>query len=149
CDALVRECNDPWVGDEQALVQRALAAFRAGHHEAAMALAVSIGEPLANWASTPRVRGFLSEADRDTWEKKRHKTSNTSGWHRRSITRRRRCTTMMCSAMRSSRRSSASSGPFELNVATLFLLVCRVTSSLIGLRSRTSLWRIRYSPSCS
>jgi hypothetical protein len=71
CDIVVAECNDPWIADEQGLTMRALSAFSAGHSEAAMALAVSIGEPLATWASTPRVKTFLSAADKDNWERKR------------------------------------------------------------------------------
>lgn len=75
CGILAAECGDPWIADEQALVQRAILALGAGHHEAAMALAVSVGEPLAVWASTPRVKLFLSTTEREDWEKKRHKTS--------------------------------------------------------------------------
>lgn len=69
CAELLAECCDPWLTDDQALVGKALDAYRQGHHEAAMALAVSVGEPLAAWASTPRVRAFENTTDRDAWEK--------------------------------------------------------------------------------
>jgi hypothetical protein len=36
-----------------------------------MALAVSVGEPLAIWASTPRVQSFDSKAERDAWKQRR------------------------------------------------------------------------------
>ena len=36
------------------MVQRALTALRANHHEAAIALAVAVDEPLALWTSEPR-----------------------------------------------------------------------------------------------
>jgi hypothetical protein len=71
--ALLSECRDPWVQDDQFLLVRALDAFEAGHHEAAMALGVSIAEPLAAWASTPRVISFDSNADMEIWEKARKK----------------------------------------------------------------------------
>lgn len=71
CRTLVRQCSDAWIKDQRALVDRALDAFAEEHHEAAMALAVAVGEPLAVWASEPRVRVFDSKADMDGWEKKR------------------------------------------------------------------------------
>lgn len=48
-----------------------------------MALAVSIGEPLAVWASTPRVKGFDSKAEKDTWEKERTRKKYT--WAEREL----------------------------------------------------------------
>lgn len=72
CSNLIAACDDPWMDDMHALALRALDAFRTGHHEAAMALAVSLGEPLATWASTPRVRMFSSEEDKGAWERKRN-----------------------------------------------------------------------------
>jgi len=53
---LLRECDDPWTDDEQHLLSKALSAYEAGFHEAAMALAVVVGEPLALWASIPRAQ---------------------------------------------------------------------------------------------
>jgi hypothetical protein len=73
CLDALDECRDPWLDDHVILARRAVQAYREGHHEAGMALAVNIGEPLAVWASTPRVRGFDSEADRNAWEKYRKK----------------------------------------------------------------------------
>jgi hypothetical protein len=73
CVDLVEECDDPWISDSRTLVQRALAALKAGHHEAAMALAVAVGEPLALWASEPRVKLFESEEEREQWEAARKK----------------------------------------------------------------------------
>jgi len=68
CHALLDECHDVWVEDERTLVNRAIAAYEAGFHEAAMALAVAVGEPLALWASVPRVKVFESEQERVEWE---------------------------------------------------------------------------------
>lgn len=71
CRVRLGECGDPWVADAAFLLGKAFDAFDSGHHEAAMALAVSIGEPLALWASVPRVQVFESEDARDKWEKRR------------------------------------------------------------------------------
>jgi hypothetical protein len=71
CGSLVTECRDGWLGDDPLLVRRAIDAFKAGHHEAAMALAVAVGESLARWASEERVYMFASEADKRTWERER------------------------------------------------------------------------------
>jgi hypothetical protein len=73
CKAIICLCDDPWLTDEHMLAQKAMAAYEDGHREAAMALAVCIGEPLAIWASTPRCQLFHSEADREEWERKRKK----------------------------------------------------------------------------
>ena len=62
---LVEECGDAWIADERTLTHQAILAAEAGHHEAAMALAVSVGEPLAIWASVPRVKVFRSGSRRD------------------------------------------------------------------------------------
>jgi hypothetical protein len=51
CEQALEVCRHPSLADEATLARRAVAAFRAGHHEAAMALAVSLGEPLAKWWS--------------------------------------------------------------------------------------------------
>ena len=69
CDELLEECRDGWLHDDRVLVGRAIYAFKAGHHEAAMALAVAVGEPLALWASQERLRIFDSEAEKLAWEK--------------------------------------------------------------------------------
>lgn len=76
CGGRLAECTDPWVADAQSLLYRSAEALRAGHHEAAMALAVSVGEPLAHWASIPRVRGFGSQEEADAWELRVKKRSN-------------------------------------------------------------------------
>ncbi len=71
CHVLLKECDDPWIADERALVVRAVATYKAGFHEAAMARAVAVGEPRAHWASESRVRVFGSEQERNDWEKQR------------------------------------------------------------------------------
>lgn len=73
CQLLLDECSDPWVSEERTLVGRSLDAYQAGHHEAAMALAVAVGEPLAQWASEPRVQMFESSQAEQEWEKDREK----------------------------------------------------------------------------
>lgn len=67
-ESLDRSMHPELVG-HHSLVVRAIDAYEAGHREAAMALAVSVGEPLALWASEPRETGFLSEANREAWKK--------------------------------------------------------------------------------
>ncbi len=74
CKAITRYCDDPWVADACGLTGAAIAAYENGHHEAAMALAVSVSDPLAIWASTPRFRFFKSEAAKEMWEKSRKKS---------------------------------------------------------------------------
>lgn len=71
CRTLLKECEDAWVKEERTLITRAVAAYDAGFFEAAMALAVAIGEPLALWASEPRVQSFDSEAAKVAWEAKK------------------------------------------------------------------------------
>jgi hypothetical protein len=71
CGRLTSQCTDPWISNERTLLIRAIDAFNAGHHEAAMALAVALGEGLALWASEPRVIAFDSKADAEAWEKVR------------------------------------------------------------------------------
>lgn len=73
CHERLQECRDPWVQEERTLIGRALAAYEAGFHEGAMALAVAVGEPLALWASEPRVKVFDSEEDRAAWEAEKKK----------------------------------------------------------------------------
>ena len=71
CVELLGECDDPWLADDTALISRAVAAYAGGFHEAAMALAVSVGEPLATWASTPRVHAFKDRTEEANWETSR------------------------------------------------------------------------------
>lgn len=73
CKVVICHCDDPWVADMHALIARAIAAYEDDHQEAAMALAVSAGESLALWASTPRIKCFKSEAEQEAWEKSRKK----------------------------------------------------------------------------
>ena len=75
CRLLLDECSDPWVSEMRTLIGRSLDAYQAGFHEAAMALAVAVGEPLALWASVPRVQMFESSQAEQEWEanRKRHK----------------------------------------------------------------------------
>lgn len=83
-DEVLDECTDRWLEDDTELARKAVAAFRAGHHEAAMALAVALGEPLAAWASTPRVTSFESMAERREWERKR-KDDRSYQWARTEL----------------------------------------------------------------
>jgi len=76
CHERLAECTDPWVAGPQSLLSRSAEALQAGHHEAAMALAVSVGEPLAHWASVPRVHGFHSQEEADAWELRVNKKGN-------------------------------------------------------------------------
>src|SRR5579885_2489919 len=69
CKVAISDCDDPWVADTCALTGAAIAAYEAGYHEAAMALAVSVGEPLATWTSIPRVQAFRSETAQEDWER--------------------------------------------------------------------------------
>lgn len=71
CKAIISDCDDPWIADASMLTGAAIAAYEGGHHEAAMALAVSTSEPLAIWASTPRSQAFKSEAAHEEWERYR------------------------------------------------------------------------------
>jgi hypothetical protein len=73
CKMIIHDCDDPWVTDEHDLAAKAIAAYEDGHQEAAMALAVSVGEPLAIWASTPRWKFFKSDAEQEAWERSRKK----------------------------------------------------------------------------
>ena len=73
CQLLLDECSDPSVSEERTLINRSLDAYQAGHHEAAMALAVAVGEPLAQWASVPRVQMFESSQAKQEWEANRER----------------------------------------------------------------------------
>ncbi|MBB1152473.1 hypothetical protein [Amycolatopsis dendrobii] len=68
CSAALGECTDPWLASTVLLALRAVDAHRSGFHEAGMALAVSLGEPLAAWGAEPRVRAFDSNQHRKAWE---------------------------------------------------------------------------------
>ncbi|MEV1317884.1 hypothetical protein AB0J14_17595 [Micromonospora arborensis] len=75
CADALSHCIDEQLQDRVPLAEAAIAAYRAGHAEAAMALAVSLGEPLAAWASTPRVRSFDSRAEQQAWLQRRSRVS--------------------------------------------------------------------------
>lgn len=51
CHEALQMCWHPSLLDEATIARRALVTYRAGYHEAAMALAVALGEPLAKWWS--------------------------------------------------------------------------------------------------
>ena len=73
CRLLLEECSDPSVSEMHTLIDRALDTYQAGFHEAAMALAVVVGEPLALWASEPRVQMFESSQAEQEREANREK----------------------------------------------------------------------------
>ncbi|MET8265293.1 hypothetical protein ACWD8I_07020 [Micromonospora arida] len=73
CSTVVAECTDERLQDQLPLAEAAIAAYCGGHPEAAMALAVSLSEPLALWASTKRFRSFDSREERDAWERRLEK----------------------------------------------------------------------------
>jgi hypothetical protein len=73
CRTRIGQSNDELAADESTLVRRALDAFEAGYHEAAMALAVAVGESLALWASEPRVHFFDSREEMIAWDELRKK----------------------------------------------------------------------------
>lgn len=75
CATALDECDEDEIVDTVYLARCAVDALVEGHHEAAMALAVSMAEPLAQWASTPRVRSYDSAADEEQWEKQLKSTS--------------------------------------------------------------------------
>jgi hypothetical protein len=67
CAATIDDCRAPEIADSRVLVSKAVAAVGAGHNEAGMALAVSVGEGLAHWAVEPRVKAFSSQREHDEW----------------------------------------------------------------------------------
>jgi hypothetical protein len=68
CDTSLEECTDPWLASTVPLALRAVATHRSGFYEAGMALAVSLGEPLASWGAEPRVRTFTSRQQQEAWQ---------------------------------------------------------------------------------
>lgn len=70
CESLIEYSDDSELCDTQTLARRALHAFRDGHHEAAMALAVSVAEGLAFWVSEIRTLIHYSEQEWNTHEKR-------------------------------------------------------------------------------
>jgi hypothetical protein len=54
CLQALTECHDPGLANLVALARAAVAAHQDGHHEAAMALAVSVGEPCCRGLNSPR-----------------------------------------------------------------------------------------------
>lgn len=79
CEKLLTQCRDPELQESRTLAGRALEALRAGHHEAAMALAVAVAESLAFWVSEIRTAPFDScdEPDvHDAQPGQRHKLRN-------------------------------------------------------------------------
>jgi hypothetical protein len=72
CRKVLAECDDSWLDNDRTLIICAFDAFEAGHHEAAMALGAAVGEPLAAWASDPRVKLFEGREDAQEYEQLRH-----------------------------------------------------------------------------
>lgn len=60
CVTLIESFSAPEIEDAQALTRCALAAYIDGHHQAAMALAVSVAEPLVRQATTQELHIFDS-----------------------------------------------------------------------------------------
>lgn len=84
CKDLVFEYNDPWATDARELTGKAIAAYEGGHYEAAMALAVSVSEPLAIWSSTPRFQAFDGKAAYEKDQEHRKKLSNSKYKYKRA-----------------------------------------------------------------
>ena len=78
CGDVLSACTDEEIAGDVALAQEALDAVRAGHDAPGMALAVCLGEPLAAWAATPRVRSFESDDEQRDWEQRRRRSQY--GW---------------------------------------------------------------------
>ncbi|SRR6266516_2361370 len=76
CKEIILNIYDPWIANERALIEKAIAAYEDGHLEAATALAVSVGDSLATWASIPRTKVFKSEAEQKAWKKILEKDRN-------------------------------------------------------------------------
>ncbi|MGE2818151.1 hypothetical protein ACQI5H_23865 [Mycobacterium heidelbergense] len=69
CVEVVDECNHPGLSGDRVMVSRAAEAVIAGHYEAGMALATSVGEQLAHWAVEPRAQAFSSKEEYEKWTK--------------------------------------------------------------------------------
>jgi hypothetical protein len=82
CAAAIGECDEPEISDSRFFVGKAIASLRDGHDEAAMALAVSVGDGLAHWAvevSSPRWFESRDEAKQwDAYWKKTEKYGKSS-----------------------------------------------------------------------
>ncbi len=68
CESLIAQCRDPELSDVQTLAGEALQALKAGHHAAAMALAVAVAEGPALWASERRVESFRTQQGEDKYK---------------------------------------------------------------------------------
>lgn len=73
CQRLLTECQDPRLAGVLPLCERVIDAFAAGFHEPAMALSVSIAEPLAIHRTERRFRLFDSKQEYEQWEKEKKK----------------------------------------------------------------------------
>lgn len=65
CETLLAQCRDLELQESRTLAGRAAEALRAGHHEAAMALAVAVAESLAFWVAEIRTVLFDSSDEHD------------------------------------------------------------------------------------
>jgi hypothetical protein len=75
CKDLILDYNNPWADDARELTGKAIAAYEDGHYEAAMALAVSVSEPLAIWSSTHRFQALDGRAALEKDQENRKKIS--------------------------------------------------------------------------
>ena len=65
CETLLAQCRDLELQESRTLAGRAVQALWAGHHEAAMALAVAVAESLAFWVAEIRTFLFDSSDEHD------------------------------------------------------------------------------------
>ena len=84
CEALLTQCRDPELQNSRTLAGRAMEALRAGHHEAAMALAVAVAERLAFWVSETRTARFDSQDERDVHDAQPRERDNRRNRYRRA-----------------------------------------------------------------
>lgn len=84
CEALLAQCRDLELQNSRTLTRRALEALRAGHHEAAMALAVAVAEELAFWVSEIRIDRFDSRDELDVHDAQPGKRDNRAKRYRRA-----------------------------------------------------------------
>lgn len=70
CLDVLHECTDREIAGDVELARQAVEAVVHGFDAPGMALAVCLGERLAAWAATPRVRAFESKDHWDQWQKK-------------------------------------------------------------------------------